>query len=258
MVGLRPRRSRLKVVVEESVEVLYLVIELVLTEIGFSARRGFTATTAHTAAAITSIAAACKRERHTDDYRTQYRNPKSHLSIVWHKDNQNQGKQNKSCSTAGLVAILLTAGLSHHLRKFWRSALRDYNIDGRRDLTTVGSLRLDVEAVILRAVIAALGNRYGRAERELVIAAGSIEHRYIFFRYRHSLAILRQRGTLAIDISVLDEEARDFGRCLFYAGIAHAVTLDNRCIGLGRSHIGRRRVEAAASEGGKGYDRFAG
>ena len=84
-------RSQLKIFVEESVKVLYLIIELVLAEVGFSSRRGFTATTVHTAAAITSIAAARKRECHTNDYRTQYRNPKSHLSIVWHKDNQNQG-----------------------------------------------------------------------------------------------------------------------------------------------------------------------
>ena len=68
-------------VVEESVEILYLVIKLVLAEVGFSSRKVFTAATAHTAAAITSIAAACERERYTNDYRTQYRNPKSHLSI---------------------------------------------------------------------------------------------------------------------------------------------------------------------------------
>ena len=113
----------LKVIVEESVEVFYLVIKLVLAEVGFSARRGF--------AAAAMMAVARKRERHTDDYRTQYRNPKSHLSIVWHKDNQNQGKQNKSCSTAGLIAILLTAGSSNHLCKLRRAALRNNDIDGR-------------------------------------------------------------------------------------------------------------------------------
>ncbi len=46
----------------------------------FSARRRVAATTAHTVAtAITTTAR--KRERHTDDYHTQYRNLISHLSI---------------------------------------------------------------------------------------------------------------------------------------------------------------------------------
>ena len=124
-------RSQLKIIVEESVEVLYLVIKLVLAEVGLSAWRSFAASIARTAATITSIAAARERECHTDNYRAQYRNPKSHLSIVWHKDNQTQGKQNKSCLTAGLIAILLTAGSSNNLRKLRRSALRDNDIDGR-------------------------------------------------------------------------------------------------------------------------------
>ena len=74
-------RSQLKIVVEESVEVLYLVIKLVFAEVGFSARRSFAASIARTAATITSIVSARERERHTDNYRAQYRNPKSHLSI---------------------------------------------------------------------------------------------------------------------------------------------------------------------------------
>ena len=51
------KRSQLKIVVEKSLEVLYLVVKLVLTKVGFSTRRGFPAPT------------------------VDYRIPKSHLSI---------------------------------------------------------------------------------------------------------------------------------------------------------------------------------
>jgi len=57
--------------------------------------------------------------------------------------------------------------------------------------------------------------------------------------------------------SVLDKEPRDFGWCFFYPGIAHAVALDDRCFGLRFNDIGSRRVDAAAAEGGKGYNRLA-
>jgi len=74
----------LKVIIEHSVEVLYLVIELVLPKIGFSTRQSFAASIATAIA----VAAARKRECHADDYCTQYRKPKSHIQLFFSKIEQ--------------------------------------------------------------------------------------------------------------------------------------------------------------------------